>query len=127
MYRFIMNLIVSVFPVVILVAYGQLVVKWRVVSLGGVVNTYGSIIDRMIGYLSDPYIVSAYLAALLGSFVWLFILARLPLAIAFSVYQGLTFMIVVLGSGFLLNEPLSAAKLIGISLILIGIVIGIRQ
>ena len=95
-----MNLIFGVLPVVVLVVYSQLVVKWRVVTLSGIANIHGNISDRIIGYLSDPYIVSAYLAALLGSFVWLFILARLPLAIAFPVYQGLTFVAVVLGSGF---------------------------
>ena len=84
-----MNLIFGVLPVVVLVVYSQLVVKWRVVTLSGIANIHGNISDRIIGYLSDPYIVSAYLAALLGSFVWLFILARLPLAIAFPVYQGL--------------------------------------
>ena len=80
-----------------------------------------------MGYLADPYILSGYVAALLGSFIWLFLVAKLPLATAFPIYIGLTFFLVMLGSGILLDEPIGAGKLIAAALILLGVTIGSRS
>lgn len=82
---------------------------------------------RLLAYLLDPVIFSAYAAALVGSFVWLFVVARLPLAVAFPVYQGLTFALVILGSVVLLGEALSIGKLMAILLILAGVILGVQE
>jgi multidrug transporter EmrE-like cation transporter len=50
--------------------------------------------------------------------------SRLPLAQAFPIYQGLTFVCVVAASAFMLNEPMNMPKLLGAALILVGVAIG---
>lgn len=112
-----------ILPIALLVTFSQLIVKWRSntreVELG---LTY---LQYFIRYLTDPVILSAYVAALIASFAWLFVVARLPLTVAFPVYIGVTFMMVLLGGWFFLAETMSTTKLIAISLILFGIALGI--
>lgn len=123
-----MSLLLSILPVAILVAYSQIIVKWRMLTLGvGSIAQDGGVLIKLWHYLTDPYIFSAYAAALIGSFLWLYVVARLPLALAFPVYQGVTFALVVAGSVIILNEPLNWMKVLSIALILIGISIGVRD
>ena len=108
-------------------AYSQIIVKWRTsVNLNIPNEVDQGFFQKLIGYLADPYIISGYITALLASFIWLFVVARLPLAVAFPVYIGMTFVFVVAGSVILLNEPLNVSKLLAISFILIGLFIGSR-
>ncbi|OUL82342.1 hypothetical protein [Paraburkholderia hospita] len=121
-----MRIFFSVLPTVLLVAYSQIIIKWRVVSLQVIAEKYGSGVHKYLFYLFDPFVISAYVAGLVGSFAWLFIVAKLPLALAFSVYQGLTFAIVLLASTLILGEPMTSSKLMGIFMILGGVIVGTR-
>lgn len=111
----------------LLVAYSQLIVKWRMLNGWTGYGQEARWIMRLLGYLLDPVIFSAYAAGLIGSFVWLFVIARLPLALAFPVYQGLTFALVILGSVLLLGETLSVTRLVAVSLILTGVILGVQD
>ena len=122
-----MRILIATLPVALLVAYSQIIVKWRTANLGAIRSDSQPLFDRLMGYLADPYILSGYVAALLGSFIWLFLVAKLPLATAFPIYIGLTFFLVMLGSGILLGEPIGAGKLIAAALILLGVTIGSRS
>lgn len=118
-----MKILIYTIPVAILVAYSQLVVKWRA-QLGSALNPDESSLNRFIGYFSDGFIISAYLAALMGSFVWLIVVSRIPLSIGFPIYIGSTFLLVMLGSWLLLGETISFARLLAAILILVGIILG---
>jgi multidrug transporter EmrE-like cation transporter len=122
-----MRILIATLPVALLVAYSQIIVKWRTASLSTMKSDSQPLLDRLMEYLADPYILSGYVAALLGSFIWLFLVAKLPLATAFPIYIGLTFFLVMLGGGLLLDEPLGAGKLIAAALILLGVTIGSRS
>ena len=121
-----MNLLLKVLPVALLITYGQLMVKWRVQKNSAAFPLDASVFEKLTAYLADPLILSAYLTALIGSFAWLFVVSRLPLALAFPVYQGLTFALVILGSWALLGEQLTPMKLVSAALILAGLVVGAR-
>jgi len=119
-----MGILIRIFPVVLLVAYSQLVIKYRVNNPNMQLALMHAGFHKYIAYILDPYILSAYIAGLAGSFIWLFTVARLPLAQAFPIYQGLTFFFVVFGSATLLGEPLNFSKVLGAVLILAGVTIG---
>jgi drug/metabolite transporter (DMT)-like permease len=119
-----MGIILRVLPAVLLFAYSQVVVKWRVEMLGGLPTSRHTGLLSYVAYLLDPFILSAYVAGLIGSLAWINAIAKLPLAQAFPIYQGLTFLVVVTSSATLLNEPMNAPKVIGAALILAGVAIG---
>lgn len=119
-----MDVILRVTPTVALVAYSQVIVKWRIENLKASGVSLPEGLMRYVAYLMDPFVLSAYVAGLLGSFAWLYAVSKLPLAQAFPIYQGLTFLCVIAASSILLGEPINGPKLIGAALILAGVAIG---
>jgi len=112
-----------ILPIALLVTYSQLIVKWRSGSDEQMPNA--SFLQHLTKFLSDPVVLSAYAAALIASFAWLYVVTKLPLTVAFPVYIGVTFAMVLLGGWFLLSETLTATKLIAVLLIFSGIVLGV--
>jgi len=85
-----MKIFLYTIPVAFLVAYSQLIVKWRIIS--GVQHVYiNSTYDKYLSYFLDPYILSAYFIALLASFIWFIVIQRIPLSIGFPIYIGSVF------------------------------------
>ncbi len=82
-------------------------------------------LQYLVNFFADPVIVSAYAAALFASFAWLYVITKLPLTVAFPVYIGVTFAMVLFGGWHFLSEPMSVTKIVAILLILSGIVLGI--
>jgi len=120
-----MKYYLPILPVALLVCYSQLIVKWRAQAAPVVVSD--GVIGRLLAFLKDPILMSAYAAALIASFVWLFVVARLPLAVAFPIYIGTTFLLVLLGSHFILGEALGWTKILAALLILGGILLGMSS
>lgn len=118
-----MKIFLYTIPVALLVAYSQIVVKWRA-KVNTDFLTAKNTIGKLIVYFSDFYILSAYAAALLSSFIWLIVIQRIPLSTGFPIYIGSTFLLVILGSWTLLGESISLIKVLASTLILIGIILG---
>jgi len=118
-----MKIFLYTIPVALLVAYSQLVAKWRIQATVESLTSINAL-DRFIVYFSDPYIISAYVAALLSSFIWLIVIQRIPLSTGFPIYMGSTFLLVIVGSWILLGESISLIRLLAASLILAGIILG---
>jgi multidrug transporter EmrE-like cation transporter len=119
-----MRIYFYIFIVAILVAYSQLVVKWRVLGVADQIGKLSTILDKGLFYLTDPYILSGYIIALLASFLWLFVVSKISLSIGFPIYIGCCFMLVILGSKIILNENLSTFQQLAVFFIFIGIAIG---
>ena len=122
-----MRILLFVFPIALLVAYSQIVVKWCMLGADAVQMQNLDMFQRILKYFSNPIILSAYAAALLASFVWLYVIAKLPLIVAFPVYIGITFLLVVIGGWIFLSENVTAMRIVSILLILIGIILGVRD
>jgi multidrug transporter EmrE-like cation transporter len=122
-----MRLILAILPTMLLVVYGQLVIKWRVSALSGVAQPESGPLERLGLYLTDPYILSAYIAALGSSMTWMFVVESHPVSLAFPVHIGLTVMAVVVGGIYLFGEPITAPRILAVVLILAGISIGSRS
>jgi len=122
-----LKLFFGILPVAALVAYSQVIVKWRLIELGyrgDEITLWG----KILGYLAllrDPIILSSFVAALLASFAWVLVVARFPLSWAFPVYQGLTFALVLVFSWLVLGEQLTGQKMLAVALILAGVALGV--
>ena len=84
---------------------------------------------RTGAYLAPPILfLLAGFALYVGSFLmWIAVLARLELSIAYPIAIGLTLIFSTLGAIYLLGEPVGLTKLAGIALIMGGIVLVIRS
>jgi multidrug transporter EmrE-like cation transporter len=118
-----MKLLLAMLPTILLTAYSQLVIKWRVTALAAAAGDSSGMASRAIHYLVDPYIVSAFVFSLLSAIAWLYVAERYPVSIAFPSYVGVLFAIVTVGSALLLKETISAQHIVGLVLILAGVVV----
>jgi len=119
-------MIIFILPIALLVSYSQLIVKWRASMLNLPNADTSTLIDRLFVYVSDPFIFSGYFSALLGSFLWMFVIAKIPLSTGFPIYIGMTFLLVLLGSFFILDETVNLKSFFSILLILLGIYLGVK-
>jgi multidrug transporter EmrE-like cation transporter len=122
-----MRLILAILPTMLLVVYGQLIIKWRVGALADAAPPAAGSLGRLASYLADPYILSAYLAALASSITWMFVVESYPVSLAFPLHIGLTVVAVVVGGIYLFGEPITAPRIVAVCLILAGIAIGSRS
>ncbi len=122
-----MRLILAILPTMLLVVYGQLVIKWRVGVLADAAHPASAPLARLLTYLADPYILSAYVAALASSMTWMFVVESYPVSLAFPLHIGMTVMAVVIGGIYLFGEPITAWRILAVFLILAGIAIGSRS
>lgn len=112
-----------VFLTILLTVYAQFVVKWQAIAAGTLPPAWPDRISFIISLLLNPWIISAYVTALLASITWMLAMTRLQISHAYPM-TALTFVIVVLGGAVVFSEPLTLLKLAGIVLIVIGIFVG---
>ena len=107
----------------VLTVYGQLVFKWQIDKAGPFPHGTLQIVVYLLKLLIQPWIISCYLAALVASLLWIAALRHFELSYAYP-YMSLTFGLVLIFSIFLFQETASLPKIIGTSLIIIGVIIG---
>jgi drug/metabolite transporter (DMT)-like permease len=71
-------------------------------------------------------LASALVVYMLATIMWLGVLSKLPLSIAFPFY-GLTFLLIPVLSAIWLDEPLRIDALIGGALIMLGVAVSARS
>ena len=117
-----MKLLLAILPTILLTAYSQLVIKWRVATLVTTAESPNGL-RRAVSYLADPYVFSAFVVSLLSAVAWFYVAERYPVSLAFPAYVGMLFAIVTVGGALLLKEPLTFHHLAGVAIILLGVVV----
>lgn len=110
---------------IIFTVYGQLILKWRITAVGQLPEELTEKIKFLFLLLLDPIILSGFLAAFLASMTWMVAMAKFQLSHAYP-FMSLNFVIVLILSNYLLNEPLTVPKALGVTLIVIGTAISAR-
>ena len=116
-----MKIIVFIAPVALLVAYSQVMAKWRVEVIRPTLSGHDDVLTRLFVYLQDPLLVSCYLLSFLSSILWISVLERWQISHAFPIYTGLTWLTVMCCAVLLLGETISVMRLIGMLLIAVGV------
>ena len=99
--------------------YGQLILKWRIATMGPLPTNVVGKISFLISLLFDPLIASGFAAALVASFAWMAAMTKFELSHAYP-FMSMNFVFVFLLSGWLLNEPITFQKAVGVALIVLG-------
>ncbi len=79
-------------------------------------------IPFLVKFMFRPWVMSGLVAAVLASFSWIAALSRFELSYAYP-FMSLSFFVVVMASFVLYDEQINPAKLIGLALICIGVVV----
>jgi drug/metabolite transporter (DMT)-like permease len=73
----------------------------------------------------DPIIFSGFVAGFLASMAWMAAMTKFDLSHAYP-FMSLNFVVVFILSGWILNEPMTHQKLLGVGLIVLGTIISAR-
>jgi multidrug transporter EmrE-like cation transporter len=110
---------------VILTVYGQLVFKWRVDDAGELPSGGGERVDYLVRLFLDPWVISVFLSALIASVTWALALTRFELSFAYP-FMALSFVLVLVFGAAFLSESVTFAKVAGVLLIVLGLVVASR-
>lgn len=120
-----MRLLLVMLPTLALVVFSQLTSKWRVQLLKGDMSDSGA--GRLMTYLTDWWIWAAYAAAFIAGILWLPVVERYAISLAFPVYIGLSVLFVTLGGVVLFGEALRPPQVGAIVLIIAGVALAVRS
>jgi drug/metabolite transporter (DMT)-like permease len=110
---------------VVFTAYGQLMLKWRIAQMGALPQELLGKIKFLLLLLLDPGIFSGFAAGFLASLAWMAAMTKFDLSHAYP-FMSLNFVVVLLLSGWVLSEPLSLQKVLGVGFIVLGTILAAR-
>ena len=114
---------IYVFFTIILTVYGQLVIKWQVVNAGSFPDDLVAKLLFLMRLFLSPWVLSAFFAAFLASLTWMAAMTKLELSHAYP-FVALSFVLVMVLSGVFFDEAITSLKIVGLSLVVLGIIVG---
>jgi multidrug transporter EmrE-like cation transporter len=105
-----------------LTVFGQLAIKWQVALAGALPEAGADKLLFLLRLLLNPWIIAAFGAAFLASVAWMGAMTKFELSHAYP-FMSINFVVVLALSAWLFNEPISPARLVGMTLICIGTIV----
>ena len=100
----------------------QAMLKYGVDRAAGIYLFEGHVLASMENALTEPYILGGAGLILLAFPMWLEVLARLPLSIAYPLVS-LGFIVSMVIGAFVMNESVMPLRISGVGLIIVGAVV----
>lgn len=88
-------------------------------------QTLAANIETILKVIFTPYVFIGFMCYGISSIIWLFVLERFPLSIAYPAL-ALSYVLIVLLSFIVLKEPLTVNKVIGSLIIVTGVFVLFR-
>lgn len=110
---------------VILTAYGQLVLKWRMDQFGHMPDTMREAVLYLGRALLDVYVLSSFAAAFAAALSWMAAITSFEVSFAYP-FMSLAFVLVLLLGWLLLGETMSWNRIACVVLIIGGLWLGSR-
>lgn len=110
---------------VLFTVYGQLILKWRIGNYGALPSPLSEKILFLARLLADGYIISGFIAAFVASLFWMAAMTKFDLNYAYP-FMSLNFVMVLFLSGWLLGEPITLQRTLGVGMIVLGTVVAAR-
>lgn len=105
-----------------LTVFSQVIMKWQVNQAGAMPAAWIERLYFVICLLVKPWVLTAMLATFLGGVTWMMALTRFSLSEAFP-WTSLSFLLILLSSWLILDETITASKMVGTLLIMAGVVV----
>jgi len=115
----------SIFGCIAFTVYGQLVLKWRLSHKGVLPAEFAAKLIFLFRAFLDPYVLSSFAAALIAAFFWMAAMSKFEISVAYP-FMSLAFVLVLLFSALLFQEPITIGKVLGLGLICAGIIATVR-
>jgi len=114
---------IYIFITILLTVYGQLVIKWQMNRVGTLPNTLTGKLSVLLHMFFNPWVISCLFAGFCVVLSWMTAMTKFDLSYAYP-FMSLSFVFVLILSGIFFHEPVTLPKVVGLSLIVIGIIVG---
>ncbi len=108
---------------VLCTVYAQLIIKWQAAGAGSMPAETGKKVLFFSRLMVNPWVISSLFAAFLAFLCWTAAMTKFKLSYAYP-FISLGFVLVLLMSAVCFHEAITLPKLLGMSLIVIGIIVG---
>jgi drug/metabolite transporter (DMT)-like permease len=108
---------------VLLTVYGQLIIKWQTGKAGVFPDAFSDRVSYLGHFLINPWVISSLTAAVVAALAWIAALSHLDLSRAYP-FVSASFVLVLALSGLIFHETITVSKVLGATLIVLGLVIG---
>jgi multidrug transporter EmrE-like cation transporter len=81
------------------------------------------LVHALVRLFMQPMFAIGFVVYFLAALIWFRVVATEPLSVAYPILVSLTFSLVTAAAVFILSEPISARKVVGLVVILAGILI----
>lgn len=115
-----------IFATVVCTVYSQLIMRWRVTLAGPLPVEFMGRVEYVASLLFSPWILSAILATFMAGVSWMLAMTKFELSYAYP-FVSLNFILVIFAGFLLFNEALTAPRIIGSALVIVGILILARS
>ena len=112
--------LLAIFISVSLAVVGQLLLKIGMLRIGRFSLSISNIVQQYARILLNPFVITGIVGFGLSMLVWLYVLSRLQLSIAYP-FVALNYVLILFASHFFLKEAITPLKIMGVAVILIGV------
>lgn len=125
-----MHFLINHFYLFLAILFGvasQLIIKWKMSEYS--FNDFNTAYDKFIFALTmlfNPYIIISLILTLLAGLTWMIAMTKFDLSYAYP-FTTLGFVLILIFSVFLFNEPLTIHKIIGLFFIITGLIISSKS
>ena len=115
-----MNSYFYVLATILLMVFGQIIIKWQVLKAGTLPEEIAEQFSFVVRLLFNPWILGGLFLALLSAICWMIAMSKLPLSHAYP-FVSLSFVLVLVLSAVCFGESVTWPKILGVSLIVLGV------
>lgn len=114
-----------IFGTIAFTVYGQLILKWRIAQYDALPIELTEKLWFLAKLFLDPFLVSGLAAAFVASLFWILAMTKFEISYAYP-FMSLAFVLVFLFSVFVFEESINVYKVLGLTLIVLGIAVTSR-
>ena len=107
---------------IILLVIGQSLLKYGLVQVGGVNFVGGGVGSNLRKMLSTPYIPLGFVFYGVSSLLWLGVLSKLDLSVAFPM-ASMAYVFTMLAGAVIFHETITPVRVVSLMLICLGVVL----
>ena len=115
--------VLAIMATIAFTVYGQLIVKWQVGQAGALPAGITDRAEYFLRLFVSPWMLTAWAGVGVAAVCWVYALTKFELSRAYP-FMSATFVLVLIGSAVFFNEHLSVLKVLGLTLIVAGLVVG---
>ena len=115
-----------IFSTIILTVYSQIVIRWKVSSLGRFPEDINGKLSFLLNLFINPWIASSILATLFAGISWMFAISKFEIGYAYP-WIALNFLLVMFLGWWLFDEIITIPRFLGTIIVVVGLIVVVRN